>query len=63
VADGQSERQARQQQFVATTPQRILSDEQLQYTTQVPKFQAQSQADPYLNGADALRRLRGEHGG
>ena len=63
VADGQGERQARQEAFVPTAPQRIVSDEQMQYLEQVPKFQQAALSDPVLNGADALARLRGPHGG
>ena len=63
VGNQAGQRQQRQADFVPTTPQRIVSDEQMQYLEQVPKLQQQAAADPYLNGADALARLRGPHGG
>jgi hypothetical protein len=51
-------RMERQQASTPEAPRRILSDEAVQYTDQVVKFQQAAVSDPYLNGADALRRLR-----
>ena len=63
VGNQAGQRQQRQADFVPTTPQRIVSDEQMQYLEQVPKLQQAALSDPVLNGSDPLRRLRGPHGG
>lgn len=63
MADGQGERQARQQAFAPSEPNRLLSDEALQYVDLAARLKAEAVTDPHLNGADALARLRGSDGG
>ena len=58
ITDSQGQRQARQQGFVPRVgPADLLSDDALKYTDAVPGMQAAATRDPYLNGADAARRL------
>ena len=52
------ERLARQQAFTPSEPNRILSDEQMQYVAPIPAMEAKYAANPIYNGSDALRRLR-----
>jgi hypothetical protein len=51
-------RPERQQAFRPSEPNRLLSDEAMQYVGQVPWLQAAAVTDPYVNGADSQRRLR-----
>jgi hypothetical protein len=63
MADSPS-RQARQQEYLPEqSPRRLLSDEAMQYVNLAAKLQREAVTDPALNGADALARLRGPHGG
>jgi hypothetical protein len=55
MADGGS-RQERQQDFVPTTPNRILSDEAMQYVSQAAKLRQEAVDDVFLNGSDSLER-------
>jgi hypothetical protein len=63
VADYGGQRQIRQAEFTPEPARDVLSAEAHEYTDPVPGQQAKYAADPVYNGADALRRLRGPHGG
>jgi hypothetical protein len=52
------ERQGRQQDFVPTTPNRILSDEAMEYVTSAANLQREAMTDPYLNGEDSRGRVK-----
>jgi hypothetical protein len=60
MTDTGGQRQERQAGYTPRLgPTDALSDEARQYVDQVAGLQAAARADETLNGADALRRLRG----
>jgi hypothetical protein len=65
MADTTGQRMARNQgEQAAQTPSREkFSELALQYIDQVPVLQRAAENDEYLNGTDAVRRLRGATGG
>jgi hypothetical protein len=64
VADGQGERQARQEAFQPRLgPVDILSADQDGYVDSVPTMQQKYARDPNYNGRDAEKRFEGDDGG
>ena len=55
-------RQERQQAFTPSEPNRLLSDEAMQYVDSAAKLRQEAKQDPYLNGEDAERRYGGSDG-
>jgi hypothetical protein len=53
LADYGGQRQIRQEEFTPTPPNRIVSDEQMQYLTQVPEQQRKYAANTTYNGVAA----------
>jgi hypothetical protein len=47
----------RMAEFVATEPNRILSDEQMQYVNLAAELRRQAVSDPYLSGQDSRGRV------